>query len=360
MGTKYRELAEQLKKDLANNLAQGISRLPTEKELCRQFQASRQTVRQALFLLEQEHLIIRKQGSGSYATGLLPDNAQNQIAVLLSSDTEYIYPALLGDLETFLSKEGYVVSVFITHNRINTERAVLQSFLKTPPRGLIAEPSRCALPTPNADLYQELSENGCNIIFLHGSYPNVPSFPYVKDDNDAGGFLLGKFLTEKHHRQIAAIFQLDTEQGQERYLGFLRSLTDAGVPISEDGIAWFTAEQLSRLEQKKDTGFLSDFIQRNLKSCSAVICHNDEIAYWLIKELSARNIHVPEDISIVSFDNSYLSELSAPRLTSLSHKPHEMASAAVSLLMQKIQGKEVSSVKLPWQLIVRNSTHDIP
>lgn len=360
MGAKYKEIAQQLRKDLANNLAQGISRLPTEKELCRQFQVSRQTVRQALLFLEQEHLITRKQGSGSYATGLLPDNAQNQIAVLLSSDTEYIYPALLGDLEAFLSKEGYVVSVFITHNRIGTERTILQSFLKTPPRGLIAEPSHSALPTPNAGLYQELSEKGCHIVFLHGCYPNTVSFPYVKDDNDTGGFLSGQFLAEKHHKQIAALFQIDTAQGLERYSGFLRFLIEAGLPINDDNIAWFTAEQLSRLEKRKDTGFLSDFIQRNLKSCSAVICHNDEIAYWLIKELSVHDIHVPEDISIVSFDNSYLSELSTPRLTSLSHKPHEMASAAVSLLIQKMQGKNVESVNLSWQLIVRNSTHDIP
>lgn len=360
MSTKYRALAEQLKKDLTDNLSKGISRLPTEKELCAQFQVSRQTVRQALFLLEQEHLITRRQGSGAYATGLLPDNSRNQIAILLSSDTEYIFPALLGDLETLLSKEGYAVSVFITHNRISTERIILESFLKMPPRGIIVEPSRSALLTPNAALYHELSEKGIHILFLHGCYPNLPSSLYVKDDNDAGGLQLGQFLIEQHHKQIAAIFQLDTVQGQERYLGFLRSLSEAGLPIEEDNIMWFTTEQLLRLEQKKDTGFLSDFIYRNLKSCSAVICYNDEIAYWLIKELAEHDIHVPEDISIVSFDNSYLSELSMPRLTSLSHNPHEMASTAVSLLMQKMQGKDSKSISLPWKLIVRNSTHDIP
>ncbi|MDE7021631.1 MAG: substrate-binding domain-containing protein, partial [Lachnospiraceae bacterium] len=100
---------------------------------------------------------------------------------------------------------------------------------------------------------------------------------------------------------------------------------------------------------------LSDFIQRNLKSCSAVICHNDGIACWLIKELSYAGRHVPEEISIVSFDNSYLSELSAPALTSLSHEPHEMASAAVSLLTKKMQGHNAVSLQLPWRLVERSS-----
>lgn len=355
MEIKYRLLAEALKKELENYIKQGIYKLPTEKSLCDQFHASRQTIRQALLILEQEGLIVKKQGSGSYLTGLLPEETGNRVVILLSSDTEYIFPALLGDLETFLSKEGYSVSVYITHNRMDVERTILQSLTEKPPRGLIAEPSRSGLPTPNFDLYERLSAQGANIIFFHGYYSNLPPCSYVKDDNYAGGFALGQFLMEQHHRQIAGIFQLDTIQGQERHLGFTRAMLEAGIPIDEDTIAWFTTEQLVRLEKKQDTRFLSDFIQRNLKSCSAVICHNDEIAYWLIKELSYAGLHVPEDISIVSFDNSYLSELSTPALTSLSHEPHEMAAAAVALLMKKMQGRNAVSMQLSWKLIERGT-----
>lgn len=355
MEAKYRQLAETLKKQLENDIQQGIYKLPTEKELCTQYQVSRQTVRQALLLLSQEGLIARKQGSGSYATGLLPDAEKNHVAILLSSDTEYIFPALLGDLKTFLSNEGFSISVFITHNRTDVERIILQSLTETPLRGLIAEPSRSGLPTPNFDLYEKLSAKGTNIVFFHGYYSNLPPCSYVKDDNYSGGFALGQFMMERRHRQIAGIFQLDTIQGQERHLGFTRAMLEAGLPIDEDTIAWFTTEQLVHLEKKQDTRFLSDFIQRNLGSCSAVICHNDEIAYWLIKELSYAGLHVPKDISIVSFDNSYLSELSVPGLTSLSHKPHEMAAAAVSLLMKKMQGHNAVSMQLPWNLIERGS-----
>lgn len=355
MSTKYRQLADQLKKELADNIKYGHYKLPTEQELCARFHLSRQTVRQALSLLEQEGLIARRQGSGAYATGLLPDMEKNHVAILLSSDTEYIFPALLGDLETFLSKEGYSISVFITNNRTDTERIILQRLSEEPLRGLIAEPSRSALPTPNFDLYEKLSATGTHIVFFHGYYSNLPPSLYVKDDNFSGGFMLGQFLIEQNHKQIAGIFQLDTIQGQERHLGFVRAMLEAGLPIDEDTIAWFTTGQLTRLEKKQDTRFLSDFINQNLSSCSAIICHNDEIAYWLIKELSYRNIHVPDDISIVSFDNSYLSELSTPGLTSLSHEPHEVAAAAVSLLIQKMQGRNAASMQLPWKLIGRGS-----
>lgn len=355
MEIKYRQLADMLKKDLENYITRGIYKLPTEKELCAQFQASRQTIRQALLILEQEGLIVRRQGSGSYVTGLLPEEARNHVAILLSTDTEYIFPALLGDLETRLSKEGYSVSVYITHNRTDVERTILQTLTETPPRGLIAEPSRSGLPSPNFDLYEKLSAQSTNIVFFHGYYSNLPPCSYVKDDNYSGGFALGQFLMGLRHRQIAGIFQLDTIQGQERHLGYTRAMLEAGLPIDEDTVAWFTTEQLVLLEKKQDTRFLSDFIQRNLKSCSAVICHNDEIAYWLIKELSYAGLHVPEDISIVSFDNSYLSELSAPALTSLSHEPHEMASSAVSLLVKKMQGRNAGSMQISWKLVERRS-----
>ena len=355
MSTKYRHLAELLKEELANNINYGCYKLPTEQELCTRHQVSRQTVRQALLLLEQDGLITRKQGSGSYATGLHPDANKNNVAILLSSDTEYIFPSLLGDLETILFKEGYSVSVFITNNRTDTERSILQRLSEKPLRGLIAEPSRSALPTPNFDLYEKLSASGTNIIFFHGYYSNLPPSLYVKEDNFNGGFKLGQFLIEQNHRRIAGIFQLDTIQGQERHLGFVRAMLEAGLPIDEDTVAWFTTAQLANLEKKQDTRFLSDFINQNLSSCSAVICYNDEIAYWLIKELSYRNIHVPEEISIVSFDNSYLSELSTPGLTSLSHEPHEIASAAVSLLIQKMQGRNAVPIQIPWKLIGRGS-----
>ena len=355
MSTKYQTLAEQLKNELSDNLARGISKLPTEKALCEKFQVSRQTVRQALSLLEKEKLIARRQGSGSYATGLLPETNKNRVAILLSSDTEYIFPSLLSDLESLLSEESYSISVFITQNRIDIERNILQNLTQTPPRALIVEPSRSALPTPNYDLYEELSAKGTITVFLHGCYSNLPVSLCVKDDNYTGGYMLGQFLLKQRHKQIAGIFQLDMLQGQERYLGYIRALLESNVPVNEDNVFWFTTEQLLHLEEKQDTRFLSDFIHRNLQPCSAVICHNDEIAYWLIKELSYNNIRVPEDISIVSFDNSYLSELSTPRLTSLSHNPHEMASAAISILINKLQGKNPVSVQIPWRLMERGS-----
>ena len=87
---------------------------------------------------------------------------------------------------------------------------------------------------------------------------------------------------------------------------------------------------------------------------TAVICQNDEIAYWLIRELRYAGIRVPEDVSVVSFDNSYMSDLNSVRITTLSHD-QELGTAAAAALLKIIQGEPVLSEDLSWKLIQKGS-----
>ena len=77
MSTKYKNLYETLKKQIENLLDTGSYMLPPERELAHIYGLSRQTVRQALSLLENENLIQRVQGGGSYLTGIRPSNHKN-------------------------------------------------------------------------------------------------------------------------------------------------------------------------------------------------------------------------------------------------------------------------------------------
>ena len=81
MAAKYLLLADRLREELSRGGGQAGYKLPTEQELSRQYRLSRQTVRHALRLLEEEGLIRRRQGSGSYATGLLPGEPPQQIEI---------------------------------------------------------------------------------------------------------------------------------------------------------------------------------------------------------------------------------------------------------------------------------------
>lgn len=201
---------------------------------------------------------------------------------------------------------------------------------------------------------------GRSVLFFHGNYVNLPDFPFIKDDNYGGGYYLGKYLTSLGHEKIAGIFKVDDIQGSERCFGLLSALRDENIPFCEDRISYFDTAQLDALQKKQDTGFLSEFVLKQLKDATAVVSYNDEIAYWLIKELAYKNLRIPEDISIVCFDNSYLSELSTVQITSLSHKNHEMGTTIAENILKLMKGSPVSSQSLPWHLSVKRSSAPPP
>lgn len=353
--TKYESLALKLTEQIERNLQNGISKLPTEAELCSRYQISRQTVRAALALLSRQGIIVSRQGSGSYATGLSPDSLRNTIPILITSSQEYIYPHLIADIRSALSGQGYALSVYPTGNDTSKEREHLLKFLDAPPRGMIVEGCKSTLPNPNTDLYERLRASGTFILFLHNSYNGLEDNVCIKDDNYYGGCLLAEYLTALGHTRIAALFKMDDMQGPERYHGVSARLRDLGCILADRHTGWYLSSDLDALEKKQDTRFITNFIQNQLKGCSAVICHDDEIAYWMIKELSYASIHVPQELSVVCFGNSYLNDLSGVRITSLTHASGEMADALAECISQKLRGLSVVSQDIPWQLVHRES-----
>lgn len=355
MMSKYETLSEQLTEQIAQNLQKGITALPTEAALAGQYRVSRQTVRAALALLKSKGLIESRQGSGSYATGLSPDPSRNTIPLLIASSQEYIYPHLLTDIRTALAAHGYQLRVCPTDNDTSIERTHLLSLLPNPPRGLLVEGSKSALPTPNADLYEKLKAAGTRLLFLHNRYDALSNEICIKDDNYYGGYLLAGHLAELGHTRIAGLFKIDDRQGPERYLGAVSCLRDLGLEMEDKHVGWFQSQDVEALEKRQDTRFLASFSKERLSGCTAVICYNDEVAYWLIKELSYAHIQVPRDVSVVCFDNSYLSELSKVRITTLTHRPHEMGDRIAETMIRLLKGIPAVSLEIPWELVRRES-----
>lgn len=171
---KYQRIADHLRKELISVNRGKINKLPTEKELCERYGVSRQTVRQALSIIEHEGLIERRQGSGAYATGLHPDASYNHIAILLPSDSDYTYARLRSNLQTAFTKEGFSVSFYLTGESVSRERFILQHLQNVPLRGVIIDTVKSALPNPNLDLYEKLWARQVATVFLHDAYENFP------------------------------------------------------------------------------------------------------------------------------------------------------------------------------------------
>ena len=354
MGAKYQLLADQLREELQRNSAQKGRRLPTELELTQRYHVSRQTVRHALRLLEDEGLIRRRQGSGSYATGLIPDAPSRQIAVVASSADDYIFPAILHDVSEVFTRHGYSAAVYSSENQVSKEREILLRLLEEPICGILIEGAKTALPTPNMDLYKRLGQTGVPMVFLHGVHSGFAGAPCVASDNYGGGYQLGQYLAGQGHREIAGIFKSDDMQGLQRYHGVLSAILDAGLPIRDVRFAWYDTEDRRRLLEEKDTSLLDSFLQNRLEDATALVCCNDEIAYHMIRALLSAGRSVPKDVAVVSFDNSYLSQLGPIPITTLGHRGR-IGRAAAAHMIALLNGETPRPEFLKWELVMRSS-----
>lgn len=353
MATKYQEIADALRSQIHSGVFDATRALPTENAIAQTYQVSRQTVRQALSLLVKEGLIVRRQGSGSRILDRseMPAAPQRRIAVITTYIGHYIFPGMLREIENVLFENNCSTLLFATQNQVYTERKVLQTLLMQPVDGILVEGTKTALFNPNLDLYQQLVDRGMPIVFIHGNYAELNGSLSVLDDNEAGGRQLVEYLVSRGHTRIAGIFKSDDIQGHGRYAGYATALRDAGLPVEDRHVFWYHTELKDLIMSGQSPFSLMDTI----KDCTAVVCYNDEIANYLINLLLKNGVRVPEEMAVVSFDDSQYCQLSPVPITSLAHAPKNTGRVAAEKLIRLMAGEQCRSEAVPWTLIRRES-----
>lgn len=353
---KYLQLSENLTDLIRNGTYPVGSRLPTEAELSDAHHVSRQTVRLALSVLVEKGLIHKKQGSGNRVISDGEENSNRGIAVVVSYANEYIFPAILRDIQNVLTEHNFTYQIFTTNNKVSLEKEALEHILKGSFAGVLVEGVKTALPNPNLYFYQQLRKKKIPMVFFHGSYPDLGETVCVADDNYAGGYQLTRYLISKGHTCIGGIFSSDDIQGRQRYKGYITALHDADLPLPDDRLLWFSTEDHFSILECCDLSLLDNFVKTRLPGCTALVVYNDEIAYQLLTILQKAGYEIPRTMSIVSFDNSFYCNLSPIQITSLSHTGEQTGAVAANLLLSIIRGETVSSVTMPWKLIERKSS----
>lgn len=357
MSLKYKEISSHLKQKIIEGAYPPGTLLPTEQQLCASFGASRQTVRTALQILADEGLILRRQGSGSRVLDLrdMPPPPQRTIAIITTNITDYIFPGVLREAEAVLSASNCATLLYATSNQVAQERRILLDLLSQKKiDGLLVEGTKTALPNPNLDLYRKFQARGIPFVFFHGGYRDLEGSVSIMDDNYNGGRLLVEHLASKGHRRIAGLFKNDDLQGHQRYAGFIDALRDLNLIMDDQKIFWYSTENRDILNAQ--SSLWENQIEPLLQDCTAVVCYNDMVANPLVDFLISRNVSIPKQMAVVSFDNSFYSSLSSCRITSLSHGHHNVGRTAAEALMQLMDGRNVTSQTVPWVLVEKESS----
>ena len=167
-------------------------------------------------------------------------------------------------------------------------------------------------------------------------------------DNEVGGYLATKHLISLGHTKIGCITgPLGAASAKNRLFGHIRALQEAGLP--------FDRSLVREGDFHTDSGFVMGEQLLN-KGVTAVFAGNDMMAYGVYRAAGKMGLKVPDDLSIVGFDDLKFSEIVEPPLTTVRQNSREMGRNAVDKIVAMINGKEEPVFTMQPELIVRKST----
>ncbi len=169
----------------------------------------------------------------------------------------------------------------------------------------------------------------------------------VITDNFYGSYEITNYLIQNGHTNIAYIGNIhSTSSIQDRFLGYYKSLLEHNIPMKQELI----------INDRDERGRDID-IELPSPLPSAFVCNCDRVAYKLSDKLKAKGYNIPQDCSIVGFDNDFYATLSSPQLTTVEVNMVQMATISVNSIMEKINhpGKRFGRVLVQGQIIYRDS-----
>lgn len=358
---KYYDLMEDLRKQILSGGIKPGEKLPSENQLSSEYGVSRQTVRKALQILQNEGYIYAEHGRGTFCSEMLRHTRKSHnIAVVTTYLSDYIFPRVIQGIDRVLTENGYSILLKNTKNSRSLEARCLEELLQKDIDGLIIEPSKSQIFCRHINLYRMLDEYQIPYVFIQGSYAQMKNKPHILLDDCRGGYLAAHYLLSLGHRKIIGVFKADDTQGQQRHKGYVQALQEAGVAYDPDKIVWFYTED-RRTHPYEEMRQLA--AARESCSFDAVVCYNDQIAQEVIRALNDAGLSVPEDVSVTGYDDSYLAVSGKVPLTTVAHPQEKLGEMAAELLLALIREgvpKEemANRILIEPELIVRESCRE--
>lgn len=173
----------------------------------------------------------------------------------------------------------------------------------------------------------------------------------ITADNFYLGYQLTDLLIDRGHKDIAFVGSIRaTSSIQDRYLGYYKALIENNIALKLDYV----------IEDRDSLGkFIELEIPKNLPT--AFVCNCDRVAFYLINKLRSLGVKVPEECSVVGFDNSLFSTISNPTITTVDNNVEKMVATAVKVISKKINNpqKIYDRILVPGTIIERDSVKNI-
>ncbi|MCY3797695.1 MAG: GntR family transcriptional regulator [Chloroflexi bacterium] len=361
------QLHNQLRRLIVSGRWRNGERIPTEMQLSRHLDISRTTVRIATQRLEVEGLIKRSAGRGTFVIYQAQEHAANRsIGYLTCSFHNEIHTNILSSAQTELRSAGYQV-IFSNSQDREDEARILRQLLDDDVAGLMlwanAEPTDETL-----SILAEYDRREIPIVFMDRPIEGIRA-DYVASDNFRGSYDLVCYLIQLGHRHIVQLMPNfdDLLPVNERRRGYRTAMEEHGIVvhapwrISQPGRHEFHETDIYSLVGSQSQQIIrqvEQFTDAEEPMPTAIVCINDILAIIAISALRNMGFAVPEDVSVVGFDDiSMASHIGVP-LTTASQDAYELGKAGSQMLLDRLVGGDLPprSYTVPTQLRVRAST----
>lgn len=374
---KYLQLAEQLKKQIESGALRPDDRLPSFPQLRAKHGVTNSTVEKVYALLERDGLIVRQPSRGTFVAhpgqgangpagregaarpGTTPQNDEKPatkydtigvsgLGFTFAGTSTYWSRLLQGMQETANRKEAQVM--LLDHTSLagwaKADGVLLCDF--------VSEHVLAGIP------------EGMPRIALMGPIGDMPT---VMADDYNGGRLATEHLLALGHRRIAYLY-LHGEISPlvaRRQAGYHDALRAAGVTPDPRWMRFNSRPDEDYGHNRVMTGHraMQAWLEDDWEElgCTAVLAHNDEVAFGVMEALREAGLDVPGDLSVMGYDNIAISEYCSPPLTTISVPLQQIANTAAQLLLQRIELAKADRPApvaehhiLPVRLEVRAST----
>lgn len=271
--------------------------------------------------------------------------ADKKIMLIVGDLENMFYVSIIKTIGDILAKNRCKVAIFNSNYDPKVEEDYLRFAQQDNYSGIVM---LTAVETP--ELIELLKKKDIPVILVNRFIRSL-DMNVVSIDNYQGGYKATDYLIRKGHKRIAHLSgPLNSTASYDRLQGYKDALKDSGLAINEKAI------YTGNLRPDSGSGFGEYFLNK-LSDYTAVFCANDIMAVAFMEKVIQAGFKIPDDISIISFDDSPVAVSKQIKLTTISWDPKSMGEAATEIMLQKLKDKVMLNRKVIFSpiLIERNS-----
>lgn len=354
--TPYHEqILNQIRESILSSVLHPGDKLPSESAFTTHLEISRNTIRQALLSAENEGLIERIVGKGSYVRDhKARSSTLDFVGYVVSNFLDDSHREMIVASESLLRNRGYSLMFASSQGRFHDEFDIVTQFVRQGAAGIIVWPS----PAPaDSQFYRQLSDQRVPVVFLDRLPKGLAIGDVITSDNRLGGKLATQHLLSRGHSRINFVSapSMEIAPAFERYEGYQEATIEAGLTpaeplILQTGKPEFSVADLQEWLTSRHT--LVEHISNTIEASGATgfFCVNDATAVLLQEALRLARSD-SNGIEVVGFDGSQYAAFGSHRFASVAQDFGTIGRIAAERLLWQMNGGTSPSVhRVPVEL----------